>query len=90
MDQHKLPVEAIGDDEHQRPQPADEPISTVESQDLYRVMRHTIERLEKDQAATAVWISQRHLRFTGAVHALLDGAERVGFFAIVSKLLDNP
>ena len=51
MDQSDLPVEAIGDDEHERPQPADEPISTIESQDLYRVMRHTIDRLEKDQAA---------------------------------------
>lgn len=51
MDPHKLPAEAIGDDEHLRPQPADEPISAVDSQDLYRVMRHTIDRLEKDQAA---------------------------------------
>ena len=39
---------------------------------------------------TAVRISQRHLRFTGVLHALLDGAECAGFFAIVSKLLDNP
>lgn len=46
-----LPHEAIGDDEHQRPQPADDPISTVDSQDLYRVMRHTIDRLEKDKTA---------------------------------------
>ena len=51
MDQEELPVEAIGEDELQRPQPADEPISAVDSQDLYRVMRHTIERLEKDQTA---------------------------------------
>ncbi|MEM1068761.1 MAG: LOG family protein [Planctomycetota bacterium] len=51
MDPDKLPHEAIGDDEDLRPQPADEPISVVDSQDLYRVMRHTIDRLEKDQAA---------------------------------------
>ena len=51
MHQDELPVEAIGEDEIQRPQPADEPISVVDSQDLYRVMRHTIERLEKDQTA---------------------------------------
>jgi len=51
MDQDELPAEAIGDDELERPQPADEPITTNHSQDLYRVMRHTIERLEKDQTA---------------------------------------
>ena len=51
MRREDLPAEAIGDDEHQRPQPADEPISTIESQDLFRVMRHTIERMEKDKMA---------------------------------------
>lgn len=51
MDQDKLPIEAIGEDEHDRPQPADEPISVVDSQDLYREMRSTIDRLEKDQTA---------------------------------------
>jgi uncharacterized protein (TIGR00730 family) len=51
MDQDELPVEAIGEDELQRPQPADEPISVLDSQDLYQVMRHTIERLERDQTA---------------------------------------
>lgn len=51
MDQDHLPSEAIGEDEHERPQPADEPISVVDSDDLYRVLRHTIDRLEKDQTA---------------------------------------
>ena len=51
MHQDDLPAEAIGDDEIQRPQPADEPISTVDSQDLYKVMRNTIERMEKDKTA---------------------------------------
>lgn len=51
MHQDDLPIEAIGEDEFQRPQPADEPISTVESQDLFQVMRHTIDRLEKDNSA---------------------------------------
>ena len=53
----ELPVEAIGEDEIQRPQPADEPISVVDSQDLYRVMRHTIGRLTAQ----------------GRKHALFDG-----------------
>ncbi len=51
MHQDELPAEAIGEDEIQRPQPADEPISTVDSQDLLQVMRRTIDRLEKDQTA---------------------------------------
>ena len=41
-----LPAEAIGEDEFERPQPADEPITSVESRDLLQVMRHTIDRLE--------------------------------------------
>ena len=51
MNQDDLPLEAIGEDEIQRPQPADDPIKPVDSQDMYRVMRHTINRLEKDQTA---------------------------------------
>lgn len=51
MNQDDLPLEAIGEDEIQRPQPADDPIKPVDSQDMYRVMRHTISRLEKDQSA---------------------------------------
>ena len=51
MHQENLPDEAIGDDEIQRPQPADEPISTVDSQDLYKVMRNSIDRMEKDKTA---------------------------------------
>ncbi|TWU36620.1 putative lysine decarboxylase [Novipirellula aureliae] len=46
-----LPSEAVGEDEIQRPQPADEPISPVDSQDLFQVIRHTVDRLEKDNTA---------------------------------------
>ena len=51
MNQDDLPLEAIGEDEIQRPQPADDPIKPVDSQDMYRVMRSTIGKLEKDQTA---------------------------------------
>lgn len=51
MHQDDLPVEAIGEDEFQRPQPADEPLMPIDSRDLIQVMRHTIDRLEKDQTA---------------------------------------
>ncbi|MEM1225404.1 MAG: LOG family protein [Planctomycetota bacterium] len=46
-----LPSEAIGEDEIQRPQPADDPIRRHDPQDLYQVMRHTIDRLEHDKTA---------------------------------------
>ena len=51
MNQDDLPLEAIGEDEIQRPQPADDPLKPVDSQDMYRVMRNTISKLEKDQTA---------------------------------------
>jgi uncharacterized protein (TIGR00730 family) len=51
MHEDKLPHEAIGEDEDERPQPADEPISTPDPQDLYQVMRHTVDRLEEDKTA---------------------------------------
>ncbi|TWT79887.1 putative lysine decarboxylase [Planctomycetes bacterium CA13] len=51
MHQDKIPSEAIGEDELKRPQPADEPISAVDSKDLLQVMRHTVDRLEKDKSA---------------------------------------
>lgn len=58
-----LPSEAIGEDELQRPQPADDPISTIDSQDLFQVMRHTISRMEKDNTARGdVKILSRTLR----------------------------
>ena len=54
IDPEHLPPEAIGECELERPQPADEPITTaptVESSDLFDEMRRTIARLEKDQTA---------------------------------------
>lgn len=57
LPQRGLPSEAIGEDELQRPQPADEPVaatdptSTNTNDDLYEQMRQTIERLEADKTA---------------------------------------
>ncbi|QDV41734.1 putative lysine decarboxylase [Stieleria neptunia] len=53
-DPERLPPEAIGECELERPQPADEPISSVpevESSDLFDEMRSTIARLEKDRTS---------------------------------------
>jgi uncharacterized protein (TIGR00730 family) len=47
----RIPAEALGDDEHVRPQPADEPITHVRSEDLLDLMRQTILRLEDDQTS---------------------------------------
>lgn len=46
-----LPPEALGDDEHNRPQPADEPLTHVRSEDLLDLMRQTLLRLEADQTS---------------------------------------
>ena len=54
IDPESLPPEAIGECEVERPQPADEPITTmpaVESSDLFDEMRATIARLEKDRTS---------------------------------------
>lgn len=51
MPQDKLPIEAIGEDEQERPQPANEPLSNDPSEDLFRSLRKTIDRLEEDQPA---------------------------------------
>lgn len=46
----ELPGEAVGEDEHSRPQPAFEPVDTTEQDDLYRMMRKTVDKLEADDA----------------------------------------
>lgn len=46
-----VPAEALGDDEHLRPQPAYDSITHVRSEDLLDLMRQTILRLEDDQAS---------------------------------------
>ncbi len=52
----ELPSEAIGEDELFRPQPADEPMtrgdsSDLKNEDLYSLLRETIQRLENDHTA---------------------------------------
>jgi uncharacterized protein (TIGR00730 family) len=47
----QLPVEAVGEDEEKRPQPADEELWAGRDEDLYAELRRTIERLEQDGTA---------------------------------------
>ncbi|QEG39903.1 LOG family protein [Roseimaritima ulvae] len=50
-DDSELPEEAIGEDELERPQPADEPLRGYAGGDLLQIMRSTIDRLERDRTA---------------------------------------
>ena len=94
MPQDDLPVEAIGEDELQRPQPADEPISTVESQDLLQVMRHTINRLEKDQTARGdlkiLSRTLRELRYAFKVFRPYRRRRKVTIFGSARTRPDHP
>ena len=94
MNHDELPIEAIGEDELQRPQPADEPISEVDSQDLYRVMRHTIERLEKDQTARGdlkiLSRTLRELRYAFTVFRPYRRRRKVTIFGSARTPPDHP
>lgn len=94
MDQDKLPIEAIGEDEHQRPQPADDPISTVDSQDLYRVMRHTIDRMETDKTARGdlkiLSRTLRELRYAFTVFRPYRKRRKVTIFGSARTKPDHP
>jgi uncharacterized protein (TIGR00730 family) len=48
IDPKKIQQEALGEDEKQRPQPADEPASAIKSQDLIDMMRRTVDRLDSE------------------------------------------
>lgn len=94
MHQDDLPIEAIGEDEYQRPQPADEPISTVDSQDLYQVMRHTIARMEKDQTARGdlkiLSRTLRELRYAFTVFRPYRRRRKVTIFGSARTKPDHP
>jgi hypothetical protein len=94
MAEDELPVEAIGDDEIHRPQPADEPISEFDSQDLYRVMRLTIDRLEKDQTARGdlkiLSRTLRELRYAFTVFRPYRRRRKVTVFGSARTKRDHP
>ncbi len=94
MDQENLPVEAIGEDELKRPQPADDPIGSVDSQDLYRVMRHTVDRLEKDKTARGdlkiLSRTLRELRYAFTVFRPYRRRRKVTIFGSARTKPDHP
>lgn len=89
-----LPSEAIGEGEDLRPQPADDPISQVDSQDLYRVMRHTIDRLENDQTARGdlkiLSRTIRELRYAFTVFRPYRRRRKVTIFGSARTKPDHP
>jgi len=94
MHQDDLPIEAIGENELHRPQPADEPISTIDSQDLYQVMRHTIDRMEKDQTARGdlklLSRTLRELRYAFTVFRPFRRRRKVTVFGSARTQPDQP
>jgi uncharacterized protein (TIGR00730 family) len=94
MNHEELPLEAIGEDELQRPQPADEPISEFDSQDLFQVMRHTIDRMEKDQTARGdlkiLSRTLRELRYAFTVFRPYRRRRKVTIFGSARTAPDHP
>ena len=89
-----LPSEAIGENELHRPQPADDPISKVDSQDLYQVMRHTIDRLEKNDTARGdlkiLSRTLRELRYAFQVFRPYRKRRKVTIFGSARTASDQP
>lgn len=90
----ELPKEAIGEDELHRPQPADDPIARVDSQDLYQVMRHTVDRLEKNDTARGdlkiLSRTLRELRYAFQVFRPYRKRRKVTIFGSARTAPDQP
>lgn len=89
-----LPSEAIGEDELHRPHPADDPIAKVDSQDLYQVMRHTIDRLERNDTARGdlkiLSRTLRELRYAFQVFRPYRKRRKVTIFGSARTAPDQP
>ncbi|QDV61642.1 LOG family protein [Crateriforma conspicua] len=94
MRPNDLPAEAIGEDELQRPQPAFDPLTTNDSQDLLRVMRHTIDRLDHDKTARGdlklLSRTLRELRYAFKVFRPFRRRRKVTIFGSARTKPDHP
>lgn len=97
--QQDLPNEAIGDDELLRPQPADEPLSiddnlAISNDDLYDVLRDTIQRLEADATARGdlkiLSRTLRELRYAFKVFRPYRRRRKVTIFGSARTAPDHP
>jgi len=94
-----LPSEAIGDDELLRPQPADEPLSiddnlAITNDDLYDVLRDTIQRLQADATARGdlkiLSRTLRELRYAFKVFRPYRRRRKVTIFGSARTATDHP
>ncbi|TVP98769.1 MAG: LOG family protein [Planctomycetaceae bacterium] len=94
-----LPSEAVGDDELLRPQPADEPLtldagSSVGNEELYGVLRDTIQRLEADATARGdlkiLSRTLRELRYAFKVFRPYRRRRKVTIFGSARTPSDHP
>lgn len=89
-----IPAEALGDDEHVRPQPADEPITHVRSENLLDLMRQTILRLEDDQTSRGdlkiLNRTLRELRYAFTVFRPYRRRRKVTIFGSARTAPDHP
>jgi uncharacterized protein (TIGR00730 family) len=93
-DLKKLPKEAIGEDTHSRPQPADEPLEPGDSDDIYKRMRETIDRLEADRPARGdlkiLARTTRELRYAFKVFRPYRRRRKVTIFGSARTKPDHP
>jgi uncharacterized protein (TIGR00730 family) len=89
-----IPPEALGDDEDVRPQPADEPITHVRSEDLLDLMRQTILRLEDDRTSRGdlkiLSRTLRELRYAFKVFHPYRRRRKVTIFGSARTTPENP
>ena len=94
MPQDELPIEAIGEDEQERPQPANEPLSHDPSEDLFRGLRRTIDRLEEDQPARGdlkiLSRTLRELRYAFSVFRPYRRRRKLTIFGSARTAEDHP
>ncbi|MGC6441633.1 MAG: TIGR00730 family Rossman fold protein [Rubripirellula sp.] len=94
MPQDELPIEAIGEDEQERPQPANEPLSHDRSEDLFRGLRKTIDRLEEDQPARGdlkiLSRTLRELRYAFSVFRPYRRRRKLTIFGSARTAEDHP
>ncbi|SRR6056297_429714 len=93
-DETDLPSEAIGEDELERPQPADEPLRGFAGGDLLSIMRNTIDRLERDQTAVGdlkiLSRTIRELRYAFKVFRPYRRRRKVTIFGSARTAPDHP
>ncbi len=90
----ELPSEAFGEDEKARPQPADEPPYSLESDDLIDMMRRTVDRLHLDGTTRGdlkiLSRSLRELRYAFKVFQPYRRRRKVTIFGSARTQPDHP